>query len=172
MHLSCSLQHQAAQGWPSILPTILSTASLLCHSRRRPLKMCRFDSGLVRWQPRRHAVDEGWDGDGYPDEGAPEGWAYEEPHLDALERAQRSAQRAHQNVADQRTRVERVSQGRKGFRGLCIVRFCLRQGSHQSPTSISAAYRVHLAVGSWHPQVQAGSSSATAPEMEFTYCFG
>ncbi len=61
-------------------------------------------------QPRRHAVDEGWDGDlnGYPDEGAPDGWSFEESGLDGVGRAEKALARAQQAVLDQRDRLQKA----------------------------------------------------------------
>ena len=62
-------------------------------------------------QPRRHAVDEGWDGDlnGFPDDGAPDGWSFEEGGLDSYGRAERALLRAQQAIVDQRDRLEKVT---------------------------------------------------------------
>jgi len=55
-------------------------------------------------------VDEGWDGDlnGFPDEGAPDGWAFEENGLDAYGRAEKSLAHAQQAIIEHRDRLEMV----------------------------------------------------------------
>ncbi len=65
---------------------------------------------MLRLQPRRHAVDEGWDGDpsGFPDEGAPDGWSCEHSGLDGYARAEKALERARQAVLDQHERLQRV----------------------------------------------------------------
>lgn len=104
------------------LPWYMSEAVVSCMHAQH-LAMSKF---LLLLQPRRHAVDEGWDGDlnGFPDEGAPDGWAYEESGLDAYGRAEKSLARAQQAIIEQRDRLAKV--GGKGFMSFHTQTCCLR----------------------------------------------
>jgi hypothetical protein len=74
-------------------------------------------------QPRRHAVDEGWDGEtnGYADEGGADGWDCQNGRPDPYARADRALQRAQADVAEQRERLEKV-------RFFCLAPLCAATG--------------------------------------------
>jgi hypothetical protein len=66
---------------------------------------------FMRVQPRRHAVDEGWDGEGtngHAEDGAADGWDCQNGRPDPYARADRALQRAQADVAEQRDRLEKV----------------------------------------------------------------
>lgn len=103
------------------LMSIASHHVMLQHSKQQA--SCAFapehsrSSGLSTMQPRRHAVDEGWDGDlnGYPNDGAPDGWAYDDGRQDPYARAEKALARAQADVLEQRERLEKVGRRRRNF---------------------------------------------------------
>lgn len=83
---------------------------------------CHSDKAMCDLQPRRHAVDEGWDGEanGYPDDGGPSGWAYEDTHLDSYARAERALSHAQAAILEQRSRLEKVRPSTMLAMGCCV----------------------------------------------------